>query len=316
MDDGANPNILIAFLTGAIIILLILLVYMIYVCKKNSVLSFKGVINGDLNHSNEDVTEEEIISMVKEGHEKGTILASEVEMIHNIFEFDDKEAKDIMTHRKNIIGLDGEMSYIDAVSVMIEAERSRYPVYLNDLDHIIGVLHIKDAFSFMQKNEMYRTAIKDVKGLVKDVEFVPETLNINTLFKKMQDKKNHLVMVVDEYGQISGLVALEDVLEEIVGNIEDEHDNESELIKINNDGSYVMDGITEFNEVIKVLKLPIEENTFETLNGFLVSLMEKIPADGEKVALNAYGYKFSVLSTDNTMINQVKVTKIDGEEDN
>ncbi|MEE1009734.1 MAG: hemolysin family protein [Agathobacter sp.] len=316
MDDGANPNILIAFLTGAIIILLILLVYMIYVCKKNSVLSFKGVINGDLNHSNEDVTEEEIISMVKEGHEKGTILASEVEMIHNIFEFDDKEAKDIMTHRKNIIGLDGEMSYIDAVSVMIEAERSRYPVYLNDLDHIIGVLHIKDAFSFMQKNEMYRTAIKDVKGLVKDVEFVPETLNINTLFKKMQDKKNHLVMVVDEYGQISGLVALEDVLEEIVGNIEDEHDNESELIKINNDGSYVMDGITEFNEVIKVLKLPIEENTFETLNGFLVSLMEKIPADGEKVALDAYGYKFSVLSTDNTMINQVKVTKIDGEEDN
>lgn len=316
MDDGANPNILIAFLTGAIIILLILLVYMIYVCKKNSVLSFKGVINGDLNHSNEDVTEEEIISMVKEGHEKGTILASEVEMIHNIFEFDDKEAKDIMTHRKNIIGLDGEMSYIDAVSVMIEAERSRYPVYLNDLDRIIGVLHIKDAFSFMQKNEMYRTAIKDVKGLVKDVEFVPETLNINTLFKKMQDKKNHLVMVVDEYGQISGLVALEDVLEEIVGNIEDEHDNESELIKINNDGSYVMDGITEFNEVIKVLKLPIEENTFETLNGFLVSLMEKIPADGEKVALDAYGYKFSVLSTDNTMINQVKVTKIDGEEDN
>ncbi len=316
MDDGANPNILIAFLTGAIIILLILLVYMIYVCKKNSVLSFKGVINGDLNHSNEDVTEEEIISMVKEGHEKGTILASEVEMIHNIFEFDDKEAKDIMTHRKNIIGLDGEMSYIDAVSVMIEAERSRYPVYLNDLDHIIGVLHIKDAFSFMQKNEMYRTAIKDVKGLVKDVEFVPETLNINTLFKKMQDKKNHLVMVVDEYGQISGLVALEDVLEEIVGNIEDEHDNESELIKINNDGSYIMDGITEFNEVIKVLKLPIEENTFETLNGFLVSLMEKIPADGEKVALDAYGYKFSVLSTDNTMINQVKVTKIDGEEDN
>lgn len=264
MDDGANPNILIAFLTGAIIILLILLVYMIYVCKKNSVLSFKGVINGDLNHSNEDVTEEEIISMVKEGHEKGTILASEVEMIHNIFEFDDKEAKDIMTHRKNIIGLDGEMSYIDAVSVMIEAERSRYPVYLNDLDHIIGVLHIKDAFSFMQKNEMYRTAIKDVKGLVKDVEFVPETLNINTLFKKMQDKKNHLVMVVDEYGQISGLVALEDVLEEIVGNIEDEHDNESELIKINNDGSYIMDGITEFNEVIKVLKLPIEENTFDT----------------------------------------------------
>ena len=316
MDDGANPNILIAFLTGAIIILLILLVYMIYVCKKNSVLSFKGVINGDLNHSNEDVTEEEIISMVKEGHEKGTILASEVEMIHNIFEFDDKEAKDIMTHRKNIIGLDGEMSYIDAVSVMIEAERSRYPVYLNDLDHIIGVLHIKDAFSFMQKNEMYRTAIKDVKGLVKDVEFVPETLNINTLFKKMQDKKNHLVMVVDEYGQISGLVALEDVLEEIVGNIEDEHDNESELIKINNDGSYIMDGITEFNEVIKVLKLPIEENSFETLNGFLVSLMEKIPADGEKVALDAYGYKFSVLSTDNTMINQVKVTKIDGEEDN
>lgn len=309
MDDGANPNYLVIFLIGVIIVLTLLLIYEIISKKNNALKGFKNIITGDLNHNDEEVTEEEIISMVKEGHEKGTILASEVEMIHNIFEFDNKEAKDIMTHRKNIVGLDGEISYIDAVADMIRYGRSRYPVYLSDMDHIMGVLHIKDAFAFMQKNEIYRTSIKDVKGLVKSVEFVPETLNINKLFKKMQDKKNHLVMVVDEYGQISGLVALEDVLEEIVGNIEDEHDKEFELISMDNEGNYMMDGIAEFNDVIKTLELPLEENSFETLNGFLVSLMDKIPSEDEKVTLTAYGYKFSILSVKNKMIKQVKIVK-------
>ena len=183
----------------------------------------------------DDVTEEEIISMVNEGHEQGVLLASEAEMIHNIFEFGDKEAKDIMTHRKNLIAIDGNLSYNDAVSFIIENSKSRYPVYLNDIDNIIGVLHIKDAFAFAQKNEVFRTSIKDIPGLIRDVDFVPETLNINRLFKMMQAKKSHMVIVVDEYGQTSGAVAMEDILEEIVGNIEDEHDEEEQLIRKNPD---------------------------------------------------------------------------------
>ena len=191
-------------------------------------------IIGFLNPSSheDDVTEEEIISMVNEGHEQGVLRASEAEMIHNIFEFGDKEAKDIMTHRKNLIAIDGELSYNDAVPFIIENNKSRYPVYLEDIDNIIGVLHIKDAFAFAQKNEVFRTSIKDIKGLIREVDFVPETLNIHTLFQKMQAKKSHLVIVVDEYGQTEGIVAMEDILEVIVGNILDEYDEEEHDIII------------------------------------------------------------------------------------
>ena len=261
-------------------------------------------------HGNDDVTEEEIISMVHEGHEKGNILASEVEMINNIFEFDDQEVKDIMTHRKNILSLDGNLSYIDAVSLMIDAGKSRFPVYENDIDNIIGVLHIKDAFEYSQRNEVFRTSIKDIKGLIKEADFVPETVNINDLFKRMQAKKNHLAMVIDEYGQISGIVAMEDILEELVGEIEDEHDEEEDLIQINDDQSYYMDGMTDFSDVKETLNLPLEEDAFETLNGFLIAQMDKIPEEDEKPVINAYGYEFSVLSVNDNVIGQVMIKKV------
>ena len=257
----------------------------------------------------DDVTEEEIISMVNEGHEQGVLLASEAEMIHNIFEFGDKEAKDIMTHRKNLIAIDGNLSYNDAVSFIIENSKSRYPVYLNDIDNIIGVLHIKDAFAFAQKNEVFRTSIKDIPNLIREVDFVPETLNIHTLFKMMQAKKSHMVIVVDEYGQTSGAVAMEDILEEIVGNIEDEHDEEETLIRQNPDGSYLMNGLASMPEVIELLGLPVDEDAFETLNGFLVSLLEKIPNDGETAQINMYGYDFNVLKVEDKMIREVLVRK-------
>ena len=256
-------------------------------------------IIGFLNPSSheDDVTEEEIISMVNEGHEQGVLRASEAEMIHNIFEFGDKEAKDIMTHRKNLIAIDGELSYNDAVPFIIENNKSRYPVYLEDIDNIIGVLHIKDAFAFAQKNEVFRTSIKDIKGLIREVDFVPETLNIHTLFQKMQAKKSHLVIVVDEYGQTSGAVAMEDILEEIVGEIHDEYDENEEdfvhkisdkeylveeLIRQNSDGSYTMSGFASLSDVAETLQIPVNDDDFDTLNGFLVSLMEKIPNDGER----------------------------------
>ena len=248
MDEGASPN------------------------RTNFIKKFMHFVKNPSVHE-DDVTEEEIKSMVNEGHEQGVLLASEAEMINNIFEFGDKEAKDIMTHRKNLIVIDGNLSYNDAVSFIIENSKSRYPVYLDDIDNIIGVLHIKDAFAFAQKNEVFRTSIKDIPNLIREVDFVPETLNIHTLFKMMQAKKSHMVIVVDEYGQTSGAVAMEDILEEIVGNIEDEHDEEETLIRQNPDGSYLMNGLASMPEVIELLALPVDEDAFETLNGFLVSLL-------------------------------------------
>ena len=284
MDEGASPN------------------------RTNFIKKFMHFVKNPSVHE-DDVTEEEIKSMVNEGHEQGVLLASEAEMINNIFEFGDKEAKDIMTHRKNLIVIDGNLSYNDAVSFIIENSKSRYPVYLDDIDNIIGVLHIKFAFAFAQKNEVFRTSIKDIPNLIREVDFVPETLNIHTLFKMMQAKKSHMVIVVDEYGQTSGAVAMEDILEEIVGNIEDEHDEEETLIRQNPDGSYLMNGLASMPEVIELLGLPVDEDAFETLNGFLVSLLEKIPNDGETAQINMYGYDFNVLKVEDKMIREVLVRK-------
>ena len=293
----------IIILSILVVILLLCIGVLLYGMKNN-----KKTLDGILG--NDDVTEEEIISMVREGHEQGTILASDAELIHNVFEFDDKEVKDIMTHRKNIVSLDGNMSFIDAIEFIIDTGKSRFPVYENDVDSIIGVLHIKDAFTFFEKNEVYRSSIKDIDGLIRPVDFIPETVNINDLFKKMQSKKSHLAMVVDEYGQISGLIAMEDILEELVGNIEDEHDEEENYIRKNDDETFIMDGMTEFSDVKEALALPIDDDTYETLNGFIISLSDKIPEEGDKTVITAYGYKFSVMSVEDKVIKQVMIKKL------
>lgn len=297
----------IIILSILVVILLLCIGVLLYGMKNN-----KKTLDGILG--NDDVTEEEIISMVREGHEQGTILASEAELIHNVFEFDDKEVKDIMTHRKNIVSLDGSMSFIDAIEFIIDTGKSRFPVCENDVDSIIGVLHIKDAFTFFEKNEVYRSSIKDIDGLIRPVDFIPETVNINDLFKKMQSKKSHLAMVVDEYGQISGLIAMEDILEELVGNIEDEHDEEENYIRKNDDETFIMDGMTEFSDVKEALSLPVEDDAYETLNGFIISLSDKIPEEGDKTVISAYGYRFSVMSVEDKVIKQVMIKKLAPEE--
>lgn len=258
----------------------------------------------------DDVTEEEIISMVKEGHQQGVLLASEAEMIHNIFEFGDKEAKDIMTHRKNITALDGDMPFEEALHFMMEANNSRFPVYIDDIDNVVGVLHIKEALQNSQKKELFDIPIKDVKGLVHDVDYIPETRNINILFKEMQSEKTHMVIVVDEYGQTSGIVAMEDILEEIVGNILDEHDEDDEMIINQYDGSYLINGMADFEDVAEILNISVEDDDYETLNGFLISKIDKIPSEDEQISVNSNGYCFKVQKVENKMIQRVYVTKL------
>ena len=173
------------------------------------------------------------------------------------------------------------------------------------------MLHIKEVLALCQKQEIYHTAIKDIKGLIREVDFIPETRNINTLFTTMQNAKTHIVIVVDEYGQTSGIVAMEDILEEIVGNIEDEHDQEEKMIEKLPDGSYLMDGMTSAEEALEILKIHIpEEDEFETLNGILISLLDRIPNDDEKFETDAFGYHFEVLQVENKMIKKVKITKL------
>lgn len=261
----------------------------------------------------DDVTEEEIISMVKEGHEQGVLLASEAEMIHNIFEFGDKEAKDIMTHRKNLVALDCSLKFSEILPVLMENNYSRFPVYEETIDNVIGVLHIREALCMCQRTELLEKPIREIDGLISEVDFIPETRNINVLFAMMQNAKSHMTIVVDEYGQTSGIVTMEDILEEIVGNIEDEHDEEQQMIVRLPDESFRMDGMAEFEDVLEALGIEeedVKEDDFETLNGFLISLIDKIPNEDEVFSTTAYGYLFEILSVENKMIRTVKVTKL------
>ena len=310
MDGDGNPY-MIPILAGIIILLTIALTIVLFICRESFVKELKKKKNIKLNNvSEDDVIEEEIISMVKEGHEQGVLMDSEAEMIHNIFEFGDKEAKDIMTHRKNIVAIDGDMSFYDMVAYVDDTGKSRFPVYEGDIDHIIGVLLIKDAFLFCQKNEIFRTSVKDIPGLVREVDFITETIKINTLFQKMQSGKNQICIVIDEYGQTSGLVAMEDILEEIVGEIEDEHDEEEQTFHLESDGSYTFNGLTELSDVLEVIDLPIEEDAFETLNGYVISLLEKVPNDDECETIERHGYRFEIQKIENRIIREIRITKL------
>lgn len=264
-----------------------------------------------INTSNpEDYIEEEIISMVNEGHEQGVIKANEAEMIQNIFEFTDKEAQDVMTHRRNIIAIEENTNLQDAMEFMLDERHSRFPVYEENLDNITGILFLKDAMRSLIKQNYGNWRVKDIPGLIRPAIFIPETRNISSLFKSMQSKKLQMVIVSDEYGQTAGLVAMEDILEEIVGNIQDEYDNEEQLIEQLEDGSFLMSGLAPLDEVAKTLDITFEEEDFETLNGYLVSRLDKIPSDDERSEIVAYGCSFQILSVANKIIEKVKVHKL------
>jgi len=256
-----------------------------------------------------DVTEEEILSMVNEGHEQGVLRASEAEMISNIFDFSDKEAKDIMTHRSNVIGIDGNMTLKEAVDFMLSEANSRYPVYIDNFDHIIGIIHLKDACRILENGKDGGKPVKNVRGLVREATFIPETRKIDVLFKNMQSVKTHVVIVIDEYGQTSGLITMEDILEEIVGNIFDEYDDEEAFIEQKGEDCYEIDGLTPLEELGEELGIDFSEENYETLNGLMISYLERIPEDDEEFDMDYDGYNFKVLAVENKTIKRVLVSK-------
>lgn len=273
----------------------------------------------DTGGQSETVSEEDIVSMINEGHEQGVFEGSEAEMITNIFELNDKTARDVMTHRKSVVFVDGEDTLKNVVDFLLNTgKNSRYPVYDENIDSIMGILNMKDALICENTTDYKDTAIKNIPNLLRNTIFVPENKNLDILFKEMQSHKNHMVVVVDEYGQTSGIVTMEDILEEIVGNIMDEYDEDEELIKELADGSYIVKGMAALNEIEEILKIKFDDEeleNFDTLNGLIISRLDRIPEDGEKFDIIMHGCEFKVLHVSNKMINTVKVTKLHKDDD-
>ncbi len=264
----------------------------------------------DARAKDDNVTEQDIMYMVNEGHEQGVLEASEAEMITNIFEFDDKEAADIMTHRKHMVALDGEMTLKETVDFIVkESSNSRFPVYEEDIDNIVGILHMRDVLIFAELPEFLDKPISKIDGLLREVHFIPETKNINALFKEMQSQKIHMEVVVDEYGQTAGLVTMEDILEEIVGNIMDEYDQEEEPdIVSRGPNTFQIRGMTPLEDVEDALDIEFEEEdreNFDTLNGFLISRLGHLPGNDETGEVRYENYLFCILKVENKMIKTV-----------
>ena len=271
-------------------------------------------IIGFLNPSSheDDVTEEEIISMVNEGHEQGVLRASEAEMIHNIFEFGEKQAQDVMTHRKSIAAIDSTATVQEAFDFIMNESYSRYPVIDGDIDNIMGILHIRDLLKVYVDEQKRCKQLSEIKDQVLfDAYYIPETRNISLLFKEMQSKKVHIAVVVDEYGQTAGIVTMEDILEEIVGNIFDEYDDEERTYVVLNDHTWIFEAKTQLTDFYKIAK--VDEDEFEkvvgdadTLAGMLLEIKGEFPALHEKVTY--HHYEFEVLEMDSRRILKVKFT--------
>ena len=267
----------------------------------------------DPNASEETVTEEEILMLVDAGEEKGVIEESQKEMINNIFEFDDIVAADVMTHRTDIVAVETSDNFSDVLEKTLEAGYSRIPVYEEDLDDIKGIIYVKDLLQFVGKKIPSTIKIAD---LMREAIFVPESKRCGDLFNEMTEKHLQMVFVCDEYGGISGIVTIEDLLESIVGNMQDEYDNEEEEIEQLNDTTFDIDGTTDIEELEELLGITFPEGEYDTIGGFIMSELGRIPAEDEHPEIEYENCRFRVDEVDERRIERITVEKLPINEEN
>ncbi len=245
------------------------------------------------------ISEEEIKLLLEEGKERGIFEAEEKELIHSIFDFTDMSAKEVMVPSTQMATISLGMSPEDIKTIIAEEQFSRYPVIGKDLNDIRGILHARDFLTALAKGG------SDIRKLIKPPFFIPDTLKISILLREMQRKRTHMALVIDEYGGVSGLVTMEDLLEEIVGEIRDEYDVESPVIQIS-DGTFRMDASISIRDLKEDYEIEIPESTeYETLSGFLLTTLQRIPKIGDVVETE--GKKITVLEMVGQRIAKIKL---------
>ena len=270
------------------------------------------LLGGSIKYDSEQITEEEIRLMINVGEEKGIIQETETEMINSIFEFDDTVVKEVMTPRTDMVAVNVNAKIDEILDVIVEEHFSRIPVYEDTIDNIIGILYVKDLFGIIKKGGELEVSLKD---MIRDAHYVSEYKKIDILFKDMQKSKNHIAIVIDEYGGTAGLITIEDLLEEIVGNIFDEYDDVIlEYEQIDSD-TYLVNGMLSLDEVnhIMDIELPEDELEFDTISGMVLSLSGKMPEVGDEVEFD--GIKFRIEEVEDKRITKIKIIKNNSEEE-
>lgn len=258
----------------------------------------------DPNANEESVTEEEIRMMVDVGQEKGVIEDIQKEMIDNIFDFDDIDVSDIMTHRTDMFAVEDTDSLEQVVSISIEHGYSRIPVFHEDPDNIIGIVYIKDLLKYISSSLPKDKGPKDV---MREAYYVPFSKSCGALFNEMCEKHMQMAVVVDEYGGTAGIVTMEDLLEAIVGNIQDEYDNEDEEIVEVSENVFTIDGTAYIEEVNELVGDIIPEGDYDTLGGFLISRLGYLPKDGDMTEVEFENLKFTILNVEDRRIGKIRV---------
>ena len=254
-------------------------------------------------------SEDKVMSMLDRGQESGEIKEEGRRMIDSIFEFDDLLAYEIMTPRTDVFMIDLDDDRSEYFDEMMELTHSRIPVYKGDPDNIVGILHIKDY--------LYNATRKgfdniNLKKLLRPAYFVPETKNIDALFRELQINRQHLAILIDEYGGFSGIVSVEDIIEQIVGDIDDEFDEEDRIIEKIDDNTFIVDGNVYLDDLEEETGVELESETSETIGGFIIDLMGEIPKERVKYEPVRYeDYEFTILKVKDRRIEKIRIVKLE-----
>ena len=252
----------------------------------------------------EVVTEEEIKMMIDEGEEKGTIERGEKQLLNNVFEFNDIIVSEVMTPRTEMYAIDINNDIYDSLDEIDEFKYSRIPVYEDNIDDIKGILFIKDIIKPLKENKRI-----DIKSIIREPYFVPESKDIDELFKEMQANKVQIAIEIDEYGGTAGLITMEDIIEELVGNIFDEYDEEEIDYKKIDDNTYILSGAITSYELKKIFDIEFPEGDYETLSGYLIDKLGRIPDEDEHPIIEDDNLTYKVEEIDDKRIKYVKVCR-------
>ncbi|MBW8382322.1 MAG: hemolysin family protein, partial [Youngiibacter sp.] len=248
------------------------------------------------------ITEEDLKTLVDVGSEEGVLEVGEKEMLFNVFEFGDLQVKDVMVQRVDIVALDIRSTYQEVVEVIMKEQFSRIPVYKEDIDDIIGILNVKDLL-FLSNEDKSNFNLEDN---VREVYFTYEFKKIIDLFKELKKERNHMAIVLDEYGGTVGIATIEDLLEEIVGEIGDEYDDEeTQDIEVVKEDEYIVTGSFRLDELNEEIGTNIESEEFDSVGGYLIGVLGTFPENGQEI--ESEGIRFIVEEVDKNRIKKVRI---------
>ena len=276
---------------------------MLLSASTNAILKLFGV---DPNTHEQTITEEEILMLVDAGEEKGVIEESAKDMIANIFEFDDTLANEVMTHRTDVTALEATDSLQEAVKIAIDSGFSRIPVYEEDLDTILGILYVKDLLKYVGSPVAPEMTVQTI---MRPALFVPEGKKCSELFSEMTENHTQIAIIADEYGGTEGIVTMEDLVEAIVGNIQDEYDNEEEEISQLSENAFTVEGTTDIDEVSDLAGVEFPEGDYDTIAGFMVARLGRIPKSGEHPKVEFGNISLSVEQVEDQRISKILLVK-------